>query len=162
MRPLALSIQHPPYDQPAGRLVAVPVPPAVADLVDTVVLGWLEGAVVGVVVVAELLVTLLALEPTVPVKTVKRSGPPQGSAVLPEHGISQLASGCWIDPPCRVLSQTGGEDIRLVIGHGHNRLFEHTALTGVFGASDSKALADAKINAGLVRQGRPVGFISAI
>jgi hypothetical protein len=160
MRPSALSIQHPPYDQPAGRLVAVPVPPVV-DLVDTVVLGWMEGVVV-VVVVAELLATLLALEPTVPVKTVKRSGPPQGSTVLPEHGISQLASGCWIDPPCRVLSQTSGEDIRLVIGHGHNSLFEHTALTGVFGASDSKALADAKMNAGLVRQSRPISFISAI
>jgi hypothetical protein len=31
------------------------------------------------------------------------------------------------------------------------RTLEHTAFTGVFGAGDGKALADAKINAGLVR-----------
>jgi hypothetical protein len=108
MRPLALSIQHPPYDQPAGRLVAVPVPVdlEVDMVVDMVVLGWVVDAVFELAEVVELLVALLMELFTVPVKTVKRLGPPQGSALLPEHAILQLAPGCWIEPPCRVLSQT--------------------------------------------------------
>jgi hypothetical protein len=70
-----------------------------------VVLCWVVCAVFEGAEVVELLVALLMELGTVLVKTVKRLGPPQGSAVLPGQGILQLATGCWIEPPCRVLSQ---------------------------------------------------------